>query len=204
MAWEEAAMTTRRSALGAGRRLLAASLPLLLALGLALAVPAFSAGVAAEAIEPSSIALNPEDLPPGYTIDETRTMDRPVGNIGPGHFRALNREFTTENLASGPVWIVQSVVRLDSGIGAGDALRSQRDYWQTTGEYTPTEDGPNDDGTMSLVKEGDASISYLVGFIKENMIIITIVGGAHEVTTYAYAVEYAGISSAKLDAALGR
>jgi hypothetical protein len=54
------------------------------------------------------------------------------------------------------------------------------------------------------MKRGDTTVAYLVGFIKENMIIITIVGGAEGVTSYAYAVEYAGMSSAKLDAALRR
>ena len=137
-------MTTRRLVRGASHRLLAAMAPLWLA------VFVLGTGVAVAAIEPSAIALNPEDLPPGFTIDASRTSDREVGNIGPGHLRALNREFTPANLSDGPVWIVQSVVRLDSGIGAGDALRLQRDYWESTAGYTPTSDGPNDGGTTGF------------------------------------------------------
>jgi hypothetical protein len=163
-----------------------------------------STAPALAAIEPSSIALAPEDLSPGFVIDPTKTKDEVVENIGPQHIRGMAKEFTPANMASGPVFVIQSVTRLDGSIGAGDALRLQRDYWVNRAGYPMTTAGPNDGGTFSLEKRNNGVVSYVVGFIKENMIIITIVGGDEGVVRYADAVAYAGKSSAKLDAALGR
>ncbi|MFN8636230.1 MAG: hypothetical protein U0893_20455 [Chloroflexota bacterium] len=162
------------------------------------------ASVALAAVEPSSIALVPADLPPGFVIDQSRTSDDVVDGVGPRHIRSLARDATPANVASGPVFVIQSVIRLDSGLGAGDALRLQRDYWVNRVGYSPTSAGPNDGGTFSLVKRDNGVVSYVVGFIKENMIIVTIAGGADGVVQYQDAVAYAGKTSAKLDAALGR
>jgi len=163
-----------------------------------------TASALAAAVEPSAIALAPEDLPPGFKIDPTRTSDDTIENVGPRHIRSLARDFTPANLSSGPVAVVQSVIRLEGQIGAGDALRLQRNHWENNVGFKPTAAGPNDGGTFSLEKIDKDVSSYLVGFIKENMIIVTIVVGEPGVVRYTDAVAYAGKSSAKLDAALGR
>ena len=156
------------------------------------------------AVEPRDIALTPDDLPPGFTIHPDHTREGIINNVGPMYQIGMTREFTEQNLMAGPVFVLQQVVRLESGLGAGDALTLQRNYWTTQAGYSLSPSGPNDGGTFSLEKTDRGVKTYLLGFIKENMIIITGLGGVDGVVSYAGVKELAGISSGRLDAALGR
>jgi hypothetical protein len=109
-----------------------------------------------------------------------------------------------QTVQSGPIIVGQFIFRLDSGIGAGDALIVIKDHLMNQEGLAPSPVGPNDGGTFTLTKlEGQAEI-FMVGFIKENMVIVTSTGGLVGVVSPADALKLAGISSAKLDAALGR
>lgn len=156
------------------------------------------------AVEPQDIALSPADLPPGFSIDPNLTQPGMIENIGPMYQIGMVREFNEMNLLSGPVFVLQQVVRLESGLGAGDALTLQRAYWVNRGGYEISPAGPNDGGTFSLEKTDDGVKTYLLGFIKENMIIVTGAGGVDGVVSYATLHELASISSARMDKASGR
>ena len=57
---------------------------------------------------------------------------------------------------------------------------------------TPSNDGPNDGGTVTLKKQdGDVTL-YSVGFAKDQMVIFTTTGGLSSVTTFPKLVELAG------------
>ena len=109
-----------------------------------------------------------------------------IDNIGSMYQIGMLREINEMNLLAGPwLFVLQQVVRLESGLGAGDALQLQRNYWITQGGYQPSKAGPNDGGTFSLEKTDDGVTIYLLGFIKENMIIITGAGGMEGIVSYA-------------------
>ncbi|MCC7367054.1 MAG: hypothetical protein IT306_01455 [Chloroflexi bacterium] len=156
------------------------------------------------AVEPKDIALSPADLPSGFSVDPSLTEHGRVENVGPIYQVGMMREINDMNLMSGPVFIIQQVVRLDESIGAGDALQMQRRYWVEQNGYRMSKSGPNDGGTFSLVKTEDSVTIYLVGFIKENMIIVTGAGGLEGVVSFGIPYELAAITSARLDRALGR
>jgi hypothetical protein len=156
------------------------------------------------AVEPRDIALTPDDLPPGFKIDPSLTQSGMIDNIGPMYQIGMVRDFNETNLLSGPVFVLQQVVRLEFGVGAGDALTSQRAYWVNRAGYSISPAGPNDGGTFSLEKTDDGVKTYLLGFIKENMIIITGAGGVDGVVSYATLHELASITSARMDTVSGR
>ena len=163
--------------------------------------PAFAAPLA---VEPREIALTPGDLPPGFAISPDITQSGMIDNIGSMYQIGMLREINEANLLAGPVFVLQQVVRLESDLGAGDALTLQRNYWINKGGYRPSKAGPNDGGTFSLEKTDDGVTIYLLGFIKENMIIITGAGGVEGIVSYAGVHELATITSARMDKALGR
>jgi hypothetical protein len=185
----------------------ARSLALMLALMLAIFLPGSFAGLvvaALAAVEPAAILLVPEDLPPGFVVDPQSTSTFQMASVGPASQVKYLRESTPENLGSGPVVIEQLVVRLEGRVGAGEALVIARRRLSDGRGLVPSDAGPNDEGTITLQKvEGDIQ-HFAVGFIKENMIIITIAGGLPDIVTPSGVLQIAGISSAKLDAALGR
>jgi hypothetical protein len=156
------------------------------------------------ALEPHEIALTPDDLPPGFRINPDLSSEGVIENIGPMYQIGMVREINDENLMSGPVFVVQQVVRLELGLGAGDALQLQRAHWVDRAGYSISDAGPNDGGTFSLEKTEDGVKTYLLGFIKENMIIITGAGGVDGVVSYDTLHEIAAISSARMDSIIGR
>jgi len=166
-------------------------------------VTALTCGVVL-AVEPKEIALSLDDLPPGFAIDPQFTRDGSVENIGPSRQVQFEREPTRENLTDGPVVVGQIVIRLDSGIGAGDALEMMRRLYTERLGFEPTDAGPNDGGTFTLQKTENGLDYVMVGFIKENMIIVTLAAGLPDVVTYPGVLELAGITSARLDGKLGR
>jgi hypothetical protein len=166
-------------------------------------LPGVTAVVAAS-IEPGEITLTVDDLPPGFVPDPNFTKDVPVENVGPARQVQFEREATPSNLATAPVVVGQIVLRLDTSIGAGDALLVMRRQYVERQGFVPTDAGPNDGGTFTL-QRSDNGVDYLiVGFIKENMIIATLAAGVPGVVTYEGVLQLAGISSARLDAKLGR
>ncbi|MGE3271009.1 MAG: hypothetical protein AB7P40_19815 [Chloroflexota bacterium] len=162
------------------------------------------ADAAPVAVEPRQIALTPEDMPPGFTVAPDHTREGVIANVGPMYQIGMTREFTEQNMLDGPVFVLQQVVRLESSLGAGDALTLQRNYWTAQAGYIPSPSGPNDGGTFSLEKTDQGVKTYMLGFIKENMIIITGLGGVDGVVTYEGVKELAGISSGRMDAALAQ
>jgi hypothetical protein len=156
------------------------------------------------ALEPREIALTPEDLPPGFRVSPQHSGEGPITNIGQMYQIGMVRELNEMNLMSGPVFVLQQVVRLESGLGAGDALTLQRNYWVNRAGYQISKIGANDGGTFSLEKTDDGVKTYLLGFVKENMIIITGLGGVDGVVSYAGVHELASISSARMDKLSGR
>ena len=116
----------------------------------------------------------------------------------------MKRPPTAEAVQDGPVVVQQIVVRLDSSVTATEMLASVRDEIVRDAGLTPSNDGPNDGGTVTLKKQdGDVTL-YSVGFAKDQMVIFTTTGGLSSVTTFPKLVELAGVSSSRLDAALSR
>lgn len=182
------------------RRLLAAMMVISL-LTVALAAPAFAAPAA---VEPLDIALRPSDLPPGFVPDPRYMRQSQLDNVGPMLQVQYQREATVQTIQSGPIIVGQVILRLDTGIGAGDALIVVKNYLMQEQGLEPSPIGPNDGGTFTLMKQDGQAEIYMVGFIKENMVIVTSTGGLVGVVSPAGTLELAGISSAKLDGALGR
>lgn len=182
------------------RGLLAAMMAVSL-LTVALAAPALAAPAA---VEPLDIALVPSDLPPGFVPDPRYMRQGQLENVGPMLQVQYQREATVQTIQAGPIIVGQVILRLDTGLGAGDALIVVKNYLMQEQGLVPSPVGPNDGGTFTLTKqEGQAEI-FMVGFIKENMVIVTSTGGLAGVVSPDGTLELAGISSAKLDAALGR
>lgn len=194
----------RRAFVGAS---LAATWSLLLLLPLvvdARAAPIAYAASAPAQVEPRDVTLTTDDLPPGFTIDPRYTRDGNLDPVGPAAQVQYIRNATPQNLADGPLVVGQLVVRLDGPLGAGDALIAVRQRLIDAQGFVPSDLGPNDGGTFTLQRmEGNVQVLTL-GFIKENMIIVTSVGGVPGSVTLDAVLQLAGISSARLDAALGR
>ena len=168
------------------------------------ATAAGSVQAAPLAVEPREIALTLDDLPPGFRISPDISAEGMIAGIGPMYQVGMLREINEMNLMSGPVFVLQQVVRLETGLGAGDALTLQRTYWVDRAGYSISNAGPNDGGTFSLERTEDDVKTYLLGFIKDNMIIITGAGGVDGVVSYAVLHELASITSARMDALTGR
>jgi hypothetical protein len=116
----------------------------------------------------------------------------------------MRRPATAQSLADGPIIVQQIIVRLDAPVAATDVLASIRDELIRDTGLTPTPDGPNDGGTVSLKRQDGEVILYSVGFVKENLVVFTTAGGLAQVTTFPKLVELAGITSSRLDAHLAR
>jgi hypothetical protein len=155
-------------------------------------------------VTPRAIALTLNDLPRGFKVDPEYTSEGFINEVGPSAQVQYERDFTVENLKAGPVLVGQLIVRHDGQMGAGDALKMLRRYYMEEKGYSLNREGPNDGGTFTLGKtDGDFEV-VMVGFIKENMIIITNTGGARGMVYPEIALMLAGKSSAKLDAALAQ
>jgi hypothetical protein len=156
------------------------------------------------AVAPRAIALTLADLPRGFAVDPEYTKEGYINDVGPSMQVQFEREATVENLRAGPVLVGQLIVRHDGQMGAGDALKMLRRFYMEERGFSLNSDGPNDGGTFTLQKtDGDFQV-IMVGFVKENMIIMTMTGGARGMVYPEIALKLAGMSSAKLDAAAGR
>jgi hypothetical protein len=154
-------------------------------------------------IEPEDIVLTPDDLPPGFTPDPRYMISSTVPNAGPSQQVQYQREATPANVAAGPIVVGQIVLRLDGPLGAGDALAGVKASLMQKMSLSPSDEGPNDGGTFTLVRIDDDMKLVSVGFIKENMIIVTMTGGLPAVVTVDGTLQLAGITSARMDAAGG-
>ena len=174
---------------------------LLMALTLPVLLPGVEA--ASRAVDPREIALSPTDLPAGFAVDPGTTgVSILPDSVGVVYRVDMKREATAQAVLDGPIVVQQIIVRLDSSVTASEMLASVRDEIVQEAGMSPTKDGPNDGGTVSLKRQdGDVTL-YSVGFAKDQMVIFTTTGGLDTVTTFPKLVELAGISSAKLDAAL--
>jgi hypothetical protein len=163
------------------------------------------ASAAGSIVDPLEIALRLSDLAPGFAIDAATTGVAPLPDNGGTVYRIdMKREATPDAVADGPIFVQQMVARLDSPTAARALLASAREEIVREVGLAPTPDGPNDGGTVSLKKQdGDVSL-YSVGFAKDQMVVYTTVGGRSSATTFPKLMDLAGISSARLDAALGK
>jgi len=155
------------------------------------------------ALDPQDLVVTPADLPDGFTVDPRYTTSSYIDSVGPSQQVQYTRESTRENLLAGPVVVTQLIVRLDRSIGPGDALQVLRDTYMQKQGMNPSADGPNDGGTFTLEKTENNVKLCAVGFVKGDMVIVTITGGLPTVVTPSGVLQIAGISSAKMDAANG-
>ena len=195
--------------MNAQRRSAASTLWLPLMLGIVISLVASAVlpsrlEAAPAAVEPADVTLTLDDLPPGFMVNPEFTKDDYVEGVGPSHQVQFERDPTPENLADGLIVVGQNVFRLDTSIGAGDTLLSVKNFYIDQLGYVPSGAGPNDAGTFTLQKS-DAGYDYImIGFIKENMVFVTLAAGAPGVVSYQGVLALAGISSARLDEKLGR
>lgn len=205
-----------------GRRVLSLSVRLLLGLtilgaaGLAPAASAKAAPVKQTAgqistqtpgapLDPREIALTLGDLQPGFAVDTSVTGLTMLPDSAGVSLRVdMRRPATAQTLADGPIIVQQIIVRLDAPAPATDVLAAIRDELIRDTGLTPTPEGPNDGGTVSLKRQDGEIVLYSVGFVKENLIIFTTAGGLAQVTTFPRLVELAGVTSSRLDATLAR
>jgi hypothetical protein len=197
--------TTGRSGdlmLSAPRTVLSAARLVIFALAIvAMVIP--GAALAQGGPSPRDIALTPADLPPGFLIVPSETGQRAFGDGALLYRVRMLREPTPENVLDGPIFVEQIIIRTGGDIGAGEGLAIIRDSLLARG-LEPTNEGPNDGGTISLKgSEGDATV-YAVGFVKQNFIIFTVWAGLTGLVDFPGLMQVAGISSAKLDAATVR
>jgi hypothetical protein len=170
---------------------------------LALAAP--TAEATGTPIDPREIALTLADLQPGFAVDTSVTgLTILPDSVGVSLRVDMRRPATAQSLADGPIIVQQIIVRLDAPVAATDVLASIRDELIRDTGLTPTPDGPNDGGTVSLKRQDGEVILYSVGFVKENLVVFTTAGGLAQVTTFPKLVELAGITSSRLDAHLAR
>jgi len=191
--------------IGLGRLARHAFVGLLLLTALLLPAPLPSVEAAPRTVDPREIALTPTDLPSGFAVDPGATgVSILPDSVGVVYRVDMKRPSTAQAVLEGPIVVQQIVVRLDSSVTATEMLATVRDEIVRDAGLTPTNDGPNDGGTVSLKKQdGDVTL-YSVGFAKDQMVIFTTTGGLSSVTTFPKLVELAGISSSRLDAALAR
>jgi len=178
---------------------------LLLLMALTLPCPLPPVEAAARTVDPREIALTPSDLPAGFAVDPGATGVSILPDSAGVVYRVdMKRPPTAQAVLEGPIVVQQIVVRLDSSVSATEMLASVRDEIVRDAGMSPTTDGPNDGGTVSLKRQdGDVTL-YSVGFAKDQMVIFTTTGGLTSVTTFPKLVELAGISSSRLDTALAR
>ena len=190
---------------GLGRVARHAFLGVMVLTALLLPIPLPSVSAAPRTVDPREIALTPTDLPPGFAVDPGATgLSILPDSVGVVYRVDMKRAPTAQSVLDGPVVVQQIVVRLDSSVTATEMLATIRDEIVRDAGLSPTNDGPNDGGTVSLKKQdGDVTL-YSVGFAKDQMVIFTTTGGLASVTTFPKLVELAGISSSRLDAALSR
>jgi hypothetical protein len=201
--------TLPRTLAQAGRRiLLVASLLLMVAAPLPVgssSVLAATALAATAPIDPREVALNLGDLQTGFAVDPSVTGLTILPDSAGVSLRIdMRRQATAQTLADGPIIVQQIIVRLDGPAPAEAVLMSIRDELIRDAGLTPTPEGPNDGGTVSLKRADGEIVLYSVGFVKQNMVIFTTTGGLAQVTTFPKLVQLAGITSERLDATLGR
>ena len=156
-------------------------------------------------IDPRDIALTPADLPPGFTVDQANSGMAPLPDSAGTMLRVdMKRARTQQAFAEGPIIVQQTIVRIDDATPAETVLASIRDELIADVQMSPTTDGPNDGGTISLKRTDGEVTMYAVGFVKEPMVIVTLWAGAAPVTTFPKLIELAGITSARLDAVLAQ
>ncbi|MCC7367056.1 MAG: hypothetical protein IT306_01465 [Chloroflexi bacterium] len=160
---------------------------------------------AAGPVDPREVALTLADLQAGFAVDPAVTgLSILPDSVGVSLRVDMRRQATPQNLLDGPIIVQQIIVRIDGPVAAEAVLASIRDELIRDAGMSPTPEGPNDGGTVSLKRtEGDV-ILYSVGFVKGNMVVFTTTGGLAPVTTFARLVDLAGITSARLDAAAAR
>lgn len=191
--------------IGLGRLARHAFVGLLLLTALMLPAPTATVNAAPRTVDPREIALTPTDLPPGFAVDPGATgVSMLPDSVGVVYRVDMKRPSTAQAVQEGPIVVQQIVVRLDSTVTATEMLAVVRDEIVRDAGLTPTNDGPNDGGTVSLKKQdGDVTL-YSVGFAKDQMVIFTTTGGLASATTFPKLLELAGITSSRLDAALAR
>jgi hypothetical protein len=164
-----------------------------------------SALAAPKTIDPRDIALTPADLPSGFAVDQSTTGVTPLpDSVGVMYRVDMKRPRTPEAFADGPIIVQQTIVRLDGQVPGETMLAAIRDDLISKVEMSPTDEGPNDGGTITLKRTDGEVTMYAVGFVKQPMVIVTLWAGAAPVTTFPKLIELAGISSARLDEALAR
>ena len=67
---------------------------------------------------------------------------------------------------------------MDADVPGEVMLAAIRDDLISKVEMSPTTDGPNDGGTISLKRTDGELTMYAVGFVKGPMVIVTLWGGA--------------------------
>jgi hypothetical protein len=154
-------------------------------------------------IDPQDIALAPSDLPPGFVVNVDKTKVAPFeGGGGVVYTLSMERPVTTENAASGPLWVEQLIGRFDGPVSYEGFLDQIRQRSISESGYQLAAGAPNDGGTASLVRFEGISAAYQVGFIKQNMVIFTTAVGNKDVVSLQSVLDLAGVSSARYDETL--
>ena len=160
------------------------------------------ANLAAQAhVEPEAIALTPDDLPPGFSINPSSTS-RDVLADGSAvlYRREMQRESSLENALSGPLFVGQIIIRVDRLIVPADLLAELRDRLIAERGLEPIPGQPNDGGTVSLgTRDASGAAVYAVGFVKDSFVIFTIWAGLESVVDLPGLLALAGITSSRLD-----
>jgi hypothetical protein len=111
--------------------------------------------------------------------------------------------WTPENVASGPVYVRQRITRVDEPVPLTGFLASLQERLIREGGYSLVPGAPNDGGTFGLVKREGEIADFHVGFIKNEMVILTQWLGLASVVSLQGILTLAGTSSTRYDLAVG-
>jgi hypothetical protein len=158
-------------------------------------------------VDPRDIALKPSDLPPDFFVvpEETgmSTTVEPKGVL----LVLTMAQGIAESAATGPSFVKQVIARADEATDLSKLLEQYRNQWIREDGFKPVPGAPNDGGTSSLVKYekvagGADAAYYMVGFIKNEMIVYTGWYGLASAVDLPGVLALAGVSSARYDAVL--
>jgi hypothetical protein len=155
---------------------------LVLAIGSQLGSPLLAAAQR-QPLDPRSVALQPADLPRGFTIVEDQTVSEPLRNgagqadgevVGAMFRTVLERPATRENLESGPIRVSQLIARSDDPTRATFSLDAQREFNVRDGGFEVVGSPGTTEDVLSLVRRADPFVEYrIVAVRRADMMIST-------------------------------
>jgi hypothetical protein len=153
----------------------------MVALGSQLGSPMLAAAQR-QPLDPRSVALQPADLPRGFTIVAEQTVSEPLRNgtgqadgevVGATFRTVLERPATQENLESGPIRVGQLIARSDDPTRATFSLDAQREFNVRDGGFEVVGHPGTSDDVLALVRRAEPFVEYRIVAVRRADTIIS-------------------------------